>query len=325
LPDVVCDFSDVKVTQQAPDRVLVTGARGHPAPDTYKVCATYFDGFRGGLTMGFYGIDASRKAERFAEVVYKRARRTLRALNLPEFTQTSTEVLGAESQYGSARRVEVAREVVVKIAAKHPDAAGIGILLKEATGLGLSAPPGLSGFAGGRPKPTPVARLFCFAIRKEKISITIEIDGRKSAFADAIGRRFDPSSLARPDVPQVAEVCALLTVPLVALAWARSGDKGDKANIGVIARRAEYFPYICRSLTAEVVAERFGHFLQGGVERFILPGPHALNFLLHDVLGGGGIASIRNDPQGKGYSQLLLEVPIEVPAALAKRDQLPTC
>lgn len=323
LPDVVCDFSQVKVEQQGADRVLVSNAKGHPAPDTYKVCATYVDGFRGGLTMSFYGIDASRKAERFAEVVYKRARRTLRNLNLPDYTEVSTEVIGAESQYGSARRIDVSREVVVKIAAKHPDAAGIGILLKEATGLGLATPPGLSGFAGGRPKPTPVARLFSFAIPKSRVAIAVDTDGRKIAVADEAGRPFDPASLARPETPQAAETTNLVRVPLVSLAWARSGDKGDKANVGVIARRAEYFPYICRALTAEIVAERFAHFLKGKVERFVLPGPHALNFLLHNVLGGGGVASLRNDPQGKGYSQLLLEVPIEVPAELARRDGIP--
>jgi hypothetical protein len=323
LPDVVCDFSNVKIAQAGRDRVAVANAKGYPAPDSYKVCATYVDGFRGGLTMSFYGIDASRKAERFAEVVYKRARRTLRGLNLPDFTETSTEVIGAESQFGSARRVEVSREVVVKIAAKHSDALGIGILLKEAVGLGLATPPGLSGFAGGRPKPTPVARLFSFVLPKDKVSIAIDVEGKKSAFADAAGRHFDPASLARPDLPRAEESNSNVAVPLVALAWARSGDKGDKANIGVIARRPEYFPYICRTLTADVVAGRFAHFLKGNVERFVLPGPHALNFLLHDVLGGGGVASLRNDPQGKGYSQLLLDVPIEVPAALVKRDKLP--
>ncbi len=322
LPDVVCDFSNVKIAQQGPDRVLVTNAKGYPAPDSYKVCATYVDGFRGGLSMCFYGIDASRKAERFADVVFKRARNTLRGLNLPDFTETSTEVIGAESQFGSARRVEAAREVAVKIAAKHPDALGVGILLKEATGLGLASPPGLSGFVGGRPKPMPVARLFSFTIPKGKVAASIEVGGRKTAFVDEDGKRFDPSTLPRPAVPQVEDVSAFVIVPLVALAWARSGDKGDKANIGVIARRSEYFPYICRSLTVDVVAERFAHFLKGGVERFILPGPHALNFLLHDVLGGGGVASLRNDPQGKGYAQLLLEVPIQLPAALAKRDNL---
>ena len=322
LPDVVCDFSNATIAQQAPDRVAVTNAKGYPAPDAYKVCATYVDGFRGGMTMSFYGIDASRKAARFAEIVYKRARRTLRGLNLPDFTETSCEVIGAESQFGSARRIEVSREVGVKIAAKHPDAIGIGILLKEATGLGLATPPGLSGFAGGRPKPTPVARLFSFTLPKTAVSIAIDVEGETSTFADAAGTQFDAASLPRPETPAPLETSPLVSVPLVALAWARSGDKGDKANIGVIARRAEYFPYICRALSEDVVTERFAHFLQGGVERFVLPGPHALNFLLHNVLGGGGVASLRNDPQGKGYAQLLLEVPIEIPAALAKRDHL---
>lgn len=322
LPDVVCDFSDVEVVAQGPDRVLVSGARGYAAPDSYKVCATYVDGFRGGLTMSFYGVDASRKAARFAEVVYKRARRTLRGLNLPDFTETSVEVIGAESQFGAFARVEVTREVVVKIAAKHPDAAGIGILLKEATGLGLATPPGLSGFAGGRPKPTPVARLFSFALPKGNVSVAVDVEGRKSDFADVAGMRFDAAALARPETPHTEEKAGLVRVPLVAVAWARSGDKGDKANVGVIARRADYFPYICRSLTSDVVAERFAHFLKGGVDRFLMPGPNALNFLLHNVLGGGGVASLRNDPQGKGYAQLLLEVPIEIPADLVRRDKL---
>ncbi len=319
LPDVVCDFSQVKIGQERIDRVHVSGAKGRPAPDSYKVCATYVDGFRGGLTMTFYGIDASRKAERFAGVVIKRARHTLRSLNLPDFTETSTEVLGVESQYGKARRIEVAREVVVKIAVKHPDAIGIGILLKETTGLGLATPPGLSGFVGGRPKPMPVARLFSFVVPKSDVNIAIESDGRKVVFADAPGSPFNAAALPLPEAPQAGVTEAIVDVPLVALAWARSGDKGDNANIGVIARRPEYFPYICRSLTVDVVADRFAHFLKGGVERYLLPGAHALNFLLHEVLGGGGVASLRNDPQGKGYAQLLLEVPIEVPAALARR------
>ena len=106
------------------------------------------------------------------------------------------------------------------------------------------------------------------------------------------------------------------------LAWGRSGDKGDKANIGIIARQARYLPYIWAALSEEQVSARFAHFLAstgpGSVERFLLPGSHAINFLLHDVLGGGGVASIRNDPQGKGYAQLLLSCPIAVPAQLAR-------
>ncbi len=322
LPDVACDFSRVSIREEGADRVRVSGAKGRPAPDSYKVCATYLDGFRGGLSMSFYGIDASRKAERFAEAVFKRARRTLRGLNLPEFTETSIEVIGAESQFGPERRITTAREVAVKMAAKHPEAVGIGILLKEATGLGLATPPGLSGFAGGRPKPMPVARLFSFTLPKSAVRIAVEVEGATHNLSDAPGTPFDPAQLVHPAPPLAPQPDDPVCVPLIALAWARSGDKGNKANIGVIARRADYFPYICRALTEEVVAARFAHFLEGKVERFVLPGPSALNFLLHDVLGGGGVASLRNDPQGKGYAQLLLEAPVEIPGALARRDHL---
>jgi hypothetical protein len=118
-----------------------------------------------------------------------------------------------------------------------------------------------------------------------------------------------------------------VTVPLVKLAWGRSGDKGNKANVGIIARDPVYLPYIWQALTETVVSERFAHFFDntgpaangpGNVERFLLPGSNAINFLLHDVLGGGGVASLRNDPQGKGYAQLLLCCPIPVPAAIAE-------
>jgi hypothetical protein len=111
----------------------------------------------------------------------------------------------------------------------------------------------------------------------------------------------------------------LTPMPLIRLAYGRSGDKGDQANIGIIARQAEYLPYIWTALTPEVVANCFSHFLDGRVERFLLPGIHAINFVLHDVLGGGGIASLRNDAQGKGYAQILLAQPIDLPAPLAER------
>ena len=332
VPDVVCDFSQTQITQQAPDQVHISGAKGRPPPDSYKVSATYVDGFRGGLTMSFYGINASLKAEKFAAAVYRRARQTLRRLNMADFTETSVEVIGAESQFGAAKRIKTAREVVVKIAAKHEDEKALAILFKEVTGLGLATPPGLSGFAGGRPRPMPVARLFSFLIPKEELRVEINMNGSSQSFADHAGQKFDPSQIARPPSPAKNQETSTVQVPLVALAWGRSGDKGNKANIGIIARKPEYFPYIFQSLTEEKVAERFAHFLESSpsqkqdqIDKFILPGPNAINFLLHNVLGGGGTASLRNDPQGKGYAQLLLECPIEVPQSLAEQDHLPLC
>ena len=130
---------------------------------------------------------------------------------------------------------------------------------------------------------------------------------------------FDPTVIERPPAPEAPGPCGVLVeVPLIRLALGRSGDKGDKANIGIIARRPDYLPWIWAALTEQVVAETFAHFLKGRVERFYLPGSLSINFLLHEVLGGGGIASLRNDPQGKGYAQILLAHPIPVPQALAE-------
>ena len=104
-----------------------------------------------------------------------------------------------------------------------------------------------------------------------------------------------------------------MKVRLVDLAHARSGDKGDTANVGVIARRPEFFPILARELTVERVAAHFRGMLTGGVERFDLPNLGALNFLLHGALGGGGTVSLKTDAQGKTLSTALLRLELEVP------------
>ncbi|MCY1443958.1 hypothetical protein D9M71_604010 [compost metagenome] len=109
-------------------------------------------------------------------------------------------------------------------------------------------------------------------------------------------------------------------MPLVKLAVARSGDKGNHSNIGVMARRPEYLPWIAEALTPEAVVDWMDHVLDpqlGRVARWYLPGSHSLNFLLENALGGGGVASLRIDPQGKAFAQQLLEFPVPVPQALA--------
>ena len=106
----------------------------------------------------------------------------------------------------------------------------------------------------------------------------------------------------------------LTTVPLERLAWGRSGDKGDKANIGIMARNEAYLPWIAQVLTSDYVATRFAHFMTSpSINRYYLPGLPALNFVLHNALGGGGVASLRNDPQAKSFAQILLDTPIAIP------------
>jgi len=103
-----------------------------------------------------------------------------------------------------------------------------------------------------------------------------------------------------------------MKIPLSQIAHARSGDKGDTANIGVIAFEARHFPVLVREVTAERVKTFFGSFVQGEVERFELPNLGALNFLLHEALGGGGTLSLRADAQGKTMGAALLRMEIEV-------------
>jgi len=99
----------------------------------------------------------------------------------------------------------------------------------------------------------------------------------------------------------------------VQLAWARSGDKGDLSNIGVIARRPEWLPWLRAQLTEERVKAWLAHLVAGEVRRYDVPGLHALNFVCTEALEGGGMASLRNDPLGKGMAQILLTMPVLVP------------
>lgn len=108
-----------------------------------------------------------------------------------------------------------------------------------------------------------------------------------------------------------------MKVQLIKIAHARSGDKGDTANIGLIALKPEYYPLLVEKVTAERVKEHFAGICKGKVERFELPNLGALNFLLHEALGGGGTITLKHDAQGKTLSTALLRMEIEVPDDIA--------
>ena len=107
-------------------------------------------------------------------------------------------------------------------------------------------------------------------------------------------------------------------MPLVRIAYARSGDKGDNSNIGLIARKPEFLPLILEQVTPAAVRDWFSYIVKGQVKRYAVPGINAVNFLLFEALDGGGTASMRLDPLGKGMGQMLLDMPVDVPADLAQ-------
>lgn len=322
LPDVVCDWSQVQVEPAGKDRVKVGGARGLPPTASYKVSATYVDGFRSSVTMMIAGREAAAKARAVGEAILKRCRRLMREEGFADFTETSLEVLGAEASYGASSRAGETREVILKIAVKHASRDALAIFGREIYPAATSMAQGLTGFAGGRPEPTPVTRLFSFLVPKSEVAVKVSLDGRDVPVSESDTKAIEPvrSSRARSAMPRtVAFAGKKARVPLIAIAHGRSGDKGDIANIGVLARRPEFAPVLRETLTAGAVKRYFSHFARGKVERFDWPGLKGLNFLLHEGLGGGGIASLRHDPQGKAMAQILMDFPVDVPAQWLER------
>ncbi len=150
-------------------------------------------------------------------------------------TETGVELIGADSQLGAARQSAPSQEVAAKIAVRHPDAFGINVFIKEATGLGLAAPPGLCGFAGARPKPSPVLALFSYLTPKSQVDISIISEAGNVPYRPLCAPDTPPPAQRqhRPKRPEATG--KMLTVRLIRLAWARSGDKGDSVNIDATA------------------------------------------------------------------------------------------
>ena len=323
LPDVVCDFSQVEMTDVGEQKVRVHGATGSEPTNTLKVSATHFDGYRTTCGVIIRGIDAEGKARKTLDSVLRRTRHMLEQRSSEDFTEVHMEFIGTEADYGPHARIKNSREVWGRLAATHPSQVPLDLLLREMTSTGTSMSPGTCGGGDGRAKASPVVRLFSFLVERSSVVATVHFGGVSWPVPFSEGKPFDTATVKRPTFAEGAPEGESVEVPLIAIAHGRSGDKGDNANIGIIARRPEFLPIIRDQLTAEAVATYFDHLLEGPVERFDLPGLHAVNFLLHQVLGGGGIASLRGDPQGKAYAQLLLDFPVRVPKSLTSLIEAP--
>ena len=171
--------------------------------------------------------------------------------------------------------------MVVKIAALHDDKKALGLFAREIAQAATGMAPGLSGLVGGRPKPIPRIRLFSTLVEKSAVTATVDLDGNTHSVDMPTGQVFDASALPQDTDYGTAngDTDTGTTVPLVKLAWARSGDKGNHANIGVIARKAEYLPYLNAALTEQAVATYMQHVLDpdaGSVHRWSMPGMTAM-------------------------------------------------
>jgi len=320
MPDVTCDLSDVRVAwepHRIGEAVRVSGMRGLPPSRDYKGNATWQDGFQMQLMMAIRGIDAPAKARRTAEALLTRTRRMMAEAGLGDYSATSVELLGCESHYGPHARTFATREVVLRIAARHQQARALRFLQKECSSAGTSMAAGTRSTFSGRVDIQSLIRVLPFVVDKTEAPLVLSRPAGDDEIVPMpelgdIPPASTTPTLAESTEPEQEET---VEVPLVRVAVARSGDKGDDENIGVIARDAKWLPYLRRQLTSEAVRQYFSHLVVGGVDRHDVPGLNALNFVLHEALGGGGVSSLRSDPLGKSFAQMLLDFPVRVPEA----------
>ena len=327
LPDVTCDFTQVQLEQLDDGHVLVSGAKGRAPSDHYKVSATYMDGFRCNASFMIGGRQAVEKGQRVAESIIERVSFIFQAMGLEAFTATDIEVLGSETTYGEHSQSLNNREVVVKIAVHHSDKKALGMFAREIAQAATAMAPGLTGLVGGRPKPSPMIRLFSFLWPKDQIEVSYNLNGESSEVEIAQGQSLEndmqvSTALVDTAAENELSLCDANT-SLINLAMARSGDKGDHCNVGILARDPAYLPYIKNAVQPEKIRQYLSHIMgeNSDVKLYELPGLNAFNLMLEQALGGGGIASLRIDPQGKAMAQQLLDMPIQVPAEMAKHAE----
>jgi hypothetical protein len=331
LPDVVADFTQVRIEQAGEHRVRVRGAKGRAPTASYKVSATYVEGFKTAAQLTLVGFDAVAKARRTGEAILARTGALFAQHGFGPYSGTQLEVLGAESCYGPHARTQAqhTREAVLRLAVTHPRKEALELFAREVAPAGTSWAPGTTGAGGGRASVSPSIRQYAFLLDKPRVQAAVHIGGERIEWPQSEApvasqpeteteteteteavRAGTPESNDAPLAPDAIEV------PLIRLAWARSGDKGDTSNIGVIARHPALLPLLRAQLTEARVAEWLAHLVAGRVTRYEVPGIGAFNFVCEQALGGGGMASLRNDPLGKGMGQILLAVPMRVSPSL---------
>lgn len=306
-PDVTADFTSVTLELAGSDRVRVSGAKGRPPSDHYKVSVAYDDGYRmsGGVLVG--GPDALAKARAYADLFWKR---------VPPLAATRTEYVGAGAFHGALGFAGEPEEIWLRLSARDGDRKKLGAAAKLLPALLLSGPPGLT-FTGGIPKVQEVVSFWPGLVPKAGLAARVTVVGEGDGVTvpgavagEPLGTSSASAQVAavasRPIAQALADRGDPGALTLSTLALARSGDKGDRLNLGVVARDAAAFEFLKKELTAQRVKDWFQELCEGPVTRYELPNVNCFNFVLERALGGGGMTTLRLDSLGKTLGQALL-------------------
>ena len=325
-PDVVADFSTIKVRQDGEDRVFVSGVKGYEPTSSYKVSMAYENGSKCIGSVVISGPHAVQKAKKFSEIFWERCPPA-------QFEETITEFLGWNACHRSLAHSDEGAEILLRLGAKSNDGKRLKFFSKLIPSLILSGPPGVT-MISGAPKPQSIISYWPALLDKNQVNpwIALCTDGELEQ-AKEIKEYLTGTPQLPKETPQSSEVVTLSVeeainskstsgkVQLSEICLARSGDKGDMANIGLLARSPKAFAFIKEHITAQVVKNLFQELCLGRVDRYVLEGLQGLNFLLDHSLGGGGSSTLRTDAQGKTFAQALLRQYFIIPADVIKEVQ----
>lgn len=320
-PDVVADFSTINLKQQAPDRVSVFGIKGFEPTSQYKVSMAYDNGYKAVGSIIVSGPDAKAKADRFAEILWHRSQDT--------FDKKETEYIGWNACHRSLGLQEDCSEILLRLGVRSQDENKVKRFSRLVSSLILSGPPGVS-VLGGVPRVQKIVNYWPALMAKDLIKpktlffqnsqVVDENECSATVIGNSQARTDQETQTADKPTKTIQESLREINHPegvlLSLICLARSGDKGDSVNIGLLARGEKTYAFIKEYFTAQKIKNLFQELCEGKVTRYSLDGLLGLNFILEKSLGGGGSCTLRTDAQGKTFSQALLRQKINIPDSL---------
>jgi len=305
-PDVGARFDTLRINQQGPDRVEITGVCGEPPPETTKVCINNHGGYGNSFTVLLAGLDIEKKAAIVKNTLFK-------SLGGREaFEKAEVQLIRSDKDNPASNEEAFA---YLRLSVQDPDPKKVASFSARLIELALCSIPG---FAGTTPpaKGSPVIQHWPALVSQSAVKQKVVIGGREYIIEppDAIPPDKVPDA-AGIDIPAVPSG-PTVTVPLGSVYATRSGDKGGNANLGIWGKTPESYAFLSQFLTVDQLRELLPDVARFDIERHQLPNLYALNFYIKGILGDGVSASMRIDPQAKTLGEYLRAKVVDLPEAL---------
>lgn len=316
-PDGIARFDTIQIKSVGKDRVRVFGVKGKPEPDFLKVSMSYEDGWKASGEVLVSGPETTRKAEIIASIFWNKLNH--------KYESRRSEMIGSGSIWPKKIAACESNEILLRFGVRDHDINKVKDFGKALSTLILSGPAGMAVTGQGRPKPKQVIAYWPALIHRSRVHAKVltittkrEEDFHEISFPTRVQSAPEAVSPPKRKAKKKRATGKAREVCLQDICYARSGDKGDTCNIGVLARSPEIYDWLVDNLTPVVVKKFFEGITFGKVLRYQLDNLHALNFLLEQTLDGGGTRSLMIDPQGKTLAQALLQMRVKVPSSLLK-------